>query len=325
MVAISPSLCSCHVSNQWQWLGITMIDGPRAAVSADDLLAFLAVVRTGRYTTAATSMGVAHTTVARRVETLESALGARVLTRGLGGWEVTALGERVAQSAEQVERAVAALRRPPGALEGVVRLAATDGFSGFIAAPAIAALRRSHPAVSLEIVAATRRAALQRSGVDLEVVVGKPHVHRAERVHLADYALALYASRDYLKTAGVPVTLADLGRHSLVYFIESMLQVDALDDARRHLPPMTDAVTSTNVYVHLDATRAGAGVGLLPAFLADRHPDLVRILPGEFGVVLPYWLVCHPEALRQPTVLAFIAAMRERIAAVQLDLLGARP
>jgi DNA-binding transcriptional LysR family regulator len=101
-----------------------------------------------------------------------------------------------------------------------------------------------------------------------------------------------------------------------------MLQVDALDVARRAAPEMIDAVSSTNVYVHVDATRAGAGFGLLPAFLADRHDDLVRLFPDEIDEHLPYWLVCRPEALRQTTVLVFIEALRARIAAVEHELLG---
>src|SRR4029453_14310072 len=114
----------------------------------------------------------------------------------------------------------------------------------------------------------------------------------------------------------------DLAGAPLVYFIESMLQVDVLDDARHIIPEMADAVTSTNVYVHVEATRAGAGFGLLPAFLADRHDDLVRLFADEIDEHLPYWLVCRPEALRQPTVLAFIAALRARIPAVEDELLG---
>ena len=190
--------------------------------------------------------------------------------------------------------------------------------------PAIVAVRRAHPDVSLEIVAATRRAAAQRVGVDLEVVVGRPHVHRAEAVHLADYALGLYASRSFLERNGTPETTRDLAGAPLVYFIESMLQVDALDVARRAAPDMVDAVSSTNVYVHVDATRAGAGFGLLPAFLADPHDDLVRLFPDEIDERLPYWLVCRPEALRQPIVLAFIDALHARAAAVEPELLGTR-
>ncbi|MFF2272107.1 LysR family transcriptional regulator [Agromyces sp. NPDC058136] len=299
-----------------------MIPAPRPAPNPDDLLVFLAVARSGRYTTAGAALGINHTTVGRRIESLEQSLGGRVLVRGSAGWALTALGEQALVAAEGVEQALRGLDPEAAALAGVVRLSATDGFSGFIAAPAIVALRREHPEVSLEMVAATRRAAMQRVGVDLEVVVGRPHVHRAEASHLADYTLGLYASRGYLERHGTPAGVAELSGRPLVYFIESMLQVDALDDARRAVPRMVDAVSSTNVYVHIDATRAGAGIGLLPAFLADQHDDLVRLMPDEVEVRLPYWMVIHPEALRQPLVLAYITALRARVEEVRPALLG---
>ena len=296
---------------------------PRRPPSADDLIVLLAVAREGRYTGAAERLGLNHTTIARRIESLEQSLGGRVLARGAAGWVLTPLGEHALAAAEDVERAMRRLSPDDApALAGVVRLSATDGFSGFIAAPAMAALRARHPDVSLEIVAATRRAAQQRVGVDLEVVVGRPHVQRAEAIHLGDYVLGLYASRDFLDRVGVPASMADLEGAPLVYFIESMLQVDALDEARRSTRGMVDAVSSTNVYVHVDATRAGAGYGLLPAFLADPHDDLVRLFADEVEERLPYWLVCRPEALRQPTALAYIGALRARMAEAADALLG---
>jgi DNA-binding transcriptional LysR family regulator len=295
---------------------------PRRTPSADDLIVLLAVAREGRYTGAASRLGLNHTTVARRIESLEQALGGRVLARGAAGWVLTPLGEHALAAAEEVEQAMRRLSPDAPTLGGVVRLSATDGFSGFIAAPAMAALRERHPDVSLEIVAATRRAAQQRVGVDLEVVVGRPHVQRAEAIHLGDYVLGLYASRGFLERAGTPESVDDLAGEPLVYFIESMLQVDALDAARRSTRGMVDAVSSTNVYVHVDATRAGAGFGLLPAFLADPHDDLVRLFPDRIEERLPYWLVCRPEALRQPTALAFIAALRARMAEAADALLG---
>jgi DNA-binding transcriptional LysR family regulator len=305
-----------------QVMSVTPLPGRRP--SPDDLLVLLAVARAGRYTAAAAELGLNHTTIARRIGSLEDALGGRVLARGAAGWVLTPLGEHAITAAEGVEQALVSLTPEAPRLSGVVRLSATDGFSGFIASPAIVAVRREHPDVSLEVVAATRRAAQQRVGVDLEVVVGRPHVQRAEATHLADYALGLYASREFLERYGVPASPAALAGAPLVYFIESMLQVDALDEARRSVPGMVDAVSSTNVYVQLDATRAGAGFGLLPSFLADRHDDLVRLFAGEIDARLPYWLVSRPEALRQPTVLTFIQAMRARIAIVEDDLLGRR-
>ncbi len=254
-------------------------------------------------------------------------MGGRVLARVAGGWELTDLGRGALTAAETVETAVRSLAADPAgqrALDGVVRISATDGFSAYIAAPAAAAVQRMHPKVAVEIVATTRRATQQRSGLDVEVVVGEPRVRRAKALRLCDYRLGLYASRDYLDEHGAPTDVADLQRFPLVYFIDSMLQVDDLDLAASFAPAMRESVTSTNVFVHVEATRASAGIGLLPCFMADRHRDLVRILAQQVSAQLSYWLVARAEALRRPEVAAVVDAIRERVRDQQDVLLGLR-
>ncbi|CAA9266683.1 MAG: Transcriptional regulator, LysR family [uncultured Arthrobacter sp.] len=118
----------------------------------DDLLVLLEVSRSTRFTAAAQALGLNHTTVARRIAALEKALGGRVLARATSGWELTELGAQAVLVAEQVEAAVGALGpggRAPDPITGVVRMTATDGFSAYIAAPAVARLRREHPGLSV--------------------------------------------------------------------------------------------------------------------------------------------------------------------------------
>ncbi len=291
----------------------------------DDLLVLLAVSRSAKYTTAAQALGLNHTTVSRRIAALEKALGGRVLARAAGGWELTDLGARAVQVAERVEAVVGTLGAAgtaPDPITGVVRMTATDGFSAYIAAPAVARLRRDHPGLSVEVVTMTRRALQQRSGLDIEVVVGEPQVHRAEALRLGDYMLGMYASRAYLDEHGTPATVAELNEHPLVYFVDSMLQVDDLDAPRRLVPGMRDALTSTNVFVHVEATRAGAGIGFLPCFMGDLHTDLVRLLPAEIAELLPYWMVLRPDSLRRPAVAAVVQGLREQMAEHREWLLG---
>ncbi|HAM26474.1 MAG TPA: LysR family transcriptional regulator [Microbacteriaceae bacterium] len=298
---------------------------PAQPPNPDDLLVLLAVARTGRFTTAAESLGLNHTTVSRRITALEKTLAGRVLSRTVGGWELTDLGARAVQAAENVESAVAMLGGPtekPNQLSGVVRISATDGFSAYIAAPAIAALQRDHPLLSVEIVTVTRRALQHRSGLDIEVVVGEPQAHRAEAFRLGYYMLGMYASRNYLTEHGTPATVEELTTHPLVYFVDSMLLVDDLDAPRRLVPSMRDSISSTNVFVHVEATRAGAGIGFLPCFMADRHADLVRLLPDDFKEQLPYWMVLRPDSLRQPAVAAVVDALRRQTVAFKQSLIG---
>lgn len=294
-------------------------------VNPDDLLVLLAVARSAKFTTAAQTLGLNHTTVSRRIAALEKALGGRVLAKAAGGWELTELGARAVRAAEQVETVMGTLGpagQAPDPITGVVRMTATDGFSAYIAAPAVAALRREHPGLSVEIITMTRRALQQRSGLDIEVVVGEPQVHRAEAVRLGDYRLGMYASRAYLAEHGIPASVGELQAHPLVYFVDSMLQVDDLDAPRRLVPAMRDALTSTNVFVHVEATRAGAGVGFLPCFMGDRHQDLVRLLPDRIGELLPYWMVLRRDSLRRPAVAAVVQALREQMEVERPALLG---
>ena len=291
----------------------------------NDLLVLLAVSRTAKFTTAAHNLGLTHSTVSRRIAALEKSLGGRVLARSDDGWELTDLGERAVAVAEQMETAVAELESPGQGLEtvsGVVRMTATDGFSAYVASPAVAKLRRRHPGLSVEIVTVTRQALQQRSGLDIEVVVGEPRVHRAEAVELGDYELGLYASRDYLAANGTPASVEEVSDHRLVYFVDSMLQVDDLDAPRRLFPEMKDALTSTNVFVHVEATRAGAGIGFLPCFMADRHPDLVRLFPDSVAERLPYWMVLRPDSMRRPAIAAVVQGLKDEMLAHQDALEG---
>ena len=291
----------------------------------NDLLVLLAVSRTAKFTTAAHNLGLTHSTVSRRIAALEKSLGGRVLARSDDGWELTDLGERAVAVAEQMETAVAELESPgqgPETVSGVVRMTATDGFSAYVASPAVAKLRRRHPGLSVEIVTVTRQALQQRSGLDIEVVVGEPRVHRAEAIELGDYELGLYASRDYLAANGTPASVEEVSDHRLVYFVDSMLQVDDLDAPRRLFPEMKDALTSTNVFVHVEATRAGAGIGFLPCFMADRHPDLVRLFPDSVAERLPYWMVLRPDSMRRPAIAAVVHGLKDEMLAHQAALEG---
>ncbi|WP_329064153.1 LysR family transcriptional regulator [Amycolatopsis sp. NBC_01480] len=297
-------------------LGWGMRIGTRR-VSADDLLILLEVARSGRLTRAAEVLGFSHTTVARRIESLERALGGKVLIRTTTGWDLTPLGQQALRTAERVDQAMHELDAGDGdaQLDDVVRLSTPDAFSVLVAAPAAARLNSRHPRLRIEIVSATRPAAAHRSGLDIEVVIGEPRVLRADAVKLASYTLGLFGSHEYLAAHGAPGSVPELTAHGLVYFIPSMLQIDDLDVGRRIVPEMRDAVTSTNVFAHVAATRAGAGLGLLPTFLAERHDDLVRVLPAEVTATVDYWLVTRTEALRRPAVAATVAQLKDAAAA----------
>jgi len=292
----------------------TLSDEP----SVDALLTFLAVARLGRYTAAADVLQVNHSTVSRRISGLEAALGGRVLVRTAGGWEVTDLGRRAVAIAERIEESMRELvEEAPGAagaLSGVVRVAAPDAFTAVILAPAMAELRRDHPNLAVELIAVTQRARQHRSGVDLEIVAGRPRVLRAYATPVFSYSLRLYAAPAYLIAHGTPEQWTDLARHPLIYYVESALEVDELDRALQELPPSPPSLRSTSVFAHVEATAAGAGIGLLPDFAADADPRLVRVLAGSWAHPLAYWAVARDEGRRNAAVASALGTIADAIA-----------
>lgn len=298
----------------------------------EGLITFLSVARLGRYTAAAKSLGINHSTVSRRIADLEKALGGKVLARGPHGWELTELGGRAMQAAEQAERSLQELSSLTRGsddlrLSGIVRIAAPDAFTFYLAIPALAELQIREPGLGIEVITATQQVRQRRSGVDIEVVVGEPTVNKAVTHKVLSYRLCLYATKEYLKRMGTPTTIADLADHRINYYIETALQVDELDLGARRIPAYREGISSTSVFAHVASTLAGAGIGLLPDYVAT-DPRLIRILPDEYLHEVSYWAVIREENIRNASVRACLTAMIEESQAEKFRLrsvTGMRP
>lgn len=292
---------------------------------ADDLRHLLALARTGRLVAAASALGVDHTTVARRISALEKAIGVRLVERGADGWELTDIGRSVAESASPIEEAIenvanAATGSSSASLRGTVRVTAPDGFGALFVAPALTCVQRANPQLNIELITATRELALHQSGFDLAVAVGSPAGSRLVTEKLTDYSLSLYAAAGYLSEHGVPETIESLRNHVLIFYTGSMLRVGDLD-LERHLPGVTAQFSSTNIFAHLEATRAGGGIGVLPDFVARRCPELTQL--GSFGVDmrLSFYLAARRESVSRQVVRVISRSVKDEVEARRAELL----
>lgn len=294
-------------------------------VSTDDLRYLLAVARVGRMTSAATLLGVDHTTVRRRLDRLEVSLGARLLDRGVDGWALTAIGrevvERVSALEGMVEQVVAAASGDD-AVRGTVRVAAPDGFGATFAAPALAGVHARHPGISVELVTSTRPLTLRGSGFDLAVTIGSTAGARVQSEPLTEYALRLYAAPHYLERRPPIRVLADLEGHDLVFYVDALLTVHELDLAPV-LGGMRLGFGSTSVFAQVEATRASAGIGLLHAFMGQDAPGLVPVLPGAVDFRLQFTLSMRPDSPAVDAIAIVRQALHEEVAARRGELVPA--
>lgn len=294
-------------------------------VRADDFRYLSAIARTGTRRSAALDLGVDHTTVSRRIHALEKTLDVRLIERGAVGWELTDIGRAVADRARAIEETLqeavdAAVGDSGSTLRGRVRVTAPDGFGTLIVAPALARLRMLHKDLSVELLTATRQMNLQQSGFDVAIAVGATVNSRLVSETISTYSMGIYATAEYVDRYGAPASVDEVRNHPIIFFVDSLLQVGDLD-LERHLPGATASFMSTNIFAHVEATRAGGGIGLLPAFMAGRHPDLVRLLPKEVDVRLVFSLAARRESLTNPTVRAVRDAIHAEAARRQGELL----
>lgn len=281
----------------------------------NDLRAFLAVARTARLTTAAARLGMDHTTVGRRIAALETGLGARLFDRSPQGYALTPHGERLMPTAERIESltltAAADLGEADQAVTGVVRIGAPEGFGSYVLAPLLAPLADAHPGLDIQLVAISGVLSLSKREADIAVTLSAPREGRLVSRKLTDYGLSLYAAPSYLDARPPIRTRADMQGQRFVGYIEDLLYSPELDYMQAPDVDIHVSVQSSNLIAQLQATLAGAGLCVLPDFIATKQPGLVRVLPDAVQLERSLWLVVHAD-LRN---LARIRVVTDMIAA----------
>lgn len=294
--------------------------------SPDDLLILLTVARLGRFNAVAETLGTTHTTISRRILALDKQLGGRTLERSPHGWELTELGSRAVAAAEAIEATLGSLAGAISdgehSLSGMVRISTSDGFGAQFVAPALVRLQQENPLLDVEMLSATRKVSQNRSGVDLEVVVGRMEVTSVQPIFLTNYFLRLYASPGYVRSRGLPTALDDVREHGFVSYVESALQVAELGHRSSQLPAPKTSFQATSIFAQLEAVRRGAGIGLLPNFMVADNPEFVPVLPELFQRQLPIWAVARPESLRSASVRAVVEALKAEVSG-RRDVLAA--
>ena len=283
----------------------------------NDLRAFLAVARSGRLTAAAARLGVDHSTLSRRIAAIEHMLKAKLFDRSPSGYTLTDEGRRLLPIGEEMERlaigAGEAVGGSSASVAGTVRIGSPEGFGSYFLAPRIAGLTDRHPRLKIQLVAAPAVFSLARRDADIVISVSRPPAGRLTVSRLIDYDLGLYAAPAYLAGAPALDSSGDLFRHRFVSYIGELLHFPELDFLQHVAPGGTTSVESSNLVAQLRATLAGAGLCVLPAFLAGEEAGLVRVLPGEISLTRSLWLTVHQDLAELARVRAAVRFIKDEV------------
>lgn len=279
-------------------------------LTSEQLRIFLAVIRDGSTLAAARRTGVDHSTVSRRLASLETTIGARLFDRSPRGLTPTAAGLALIPDAERVESALLAaagsVARSDAEVSGTVRLATPEIFGTYLVAPRIGTLSQQYPRLTLELAPESRSISLSKREADIAIMLRRPPQGRLVARKLTDYRLGLYAARSYLDAHGPIPTPADLVRHGFVSYIDELAAYPELVVLDAMLPGATVCFRSSSSAAQHAAVAAGAGLGMLHVFGADQDPRLVRLFADDLETRRSYWLVMHADMRRLPRVRAVV-------------------
>jgi DNA-binding transcriptional LysR family regulator len=262
--------------------------------------------------------------VSRAVLALEEQLGQQLFQRTTRRVTTTRVGlslfDRVAP---QLESLAGALRDLPEAGQepsGLLRLSATADLGSMVLAEAATRFTQRYPQAEVEVALTDRLVDLVREGFDLalRLTTSKPKSSSLVARKVGTVVLQLYAAPSYLARRPAPKAPAAVAEHDWVSY--TTLPIALTSAGARRVVNVVPRLRGNDMFFVREALKAGAGLGVLPTFLADAavtSGDLVRVLP-EWVVFSSNVLLVRPAHRQAPRK---VQAFQELL----LELLRQRP
>ena len=270
----------------------------------DKLRIFHSVAAAGSLTHAGEQLHLSQSAVSRQIRALEESLNTTLFHRHARGLILTEQGELLfdATSAMSKRRdsASARIRDSEEEVFGELRVTTTTGFGSLWLAPRLPALYAKYPELKIDLILDERVLDLPMREADVAIRMKEPSQADLIRRRLMGVNMRLYALPEYLDANGMPERIEDLTNHRLICQNVTSTQVSAGAILVRELISydIPSTLTVNNYFGVLQAVLAGLGIGVLPDYVIEDFPAIVRVLPEIESGEIPVFLA-FPEELRQ--------------------------
>lgn len=270
----------------------------------DKLRIFHAVADAGSLTHAGESLNLSQSAVSRQIRALEESLHTTLFHRHARGLILTEQGELLFDATssmnKRLETAAARIRDSEDEVFGELRVTTTTAFGTLWLAPRLGKLYDKYPDLKIEMMLEERVLDLPMREADVAIRMKEPSQADLIRRRLMNIRMRLYATAEYLERAGTPERLEDFGEHRLISQSLTAPQVGAGATLVQSLlaQDIRSTLTVNSYYGVLQSVLSHLGIGVLPDYLTDDFPNLVRVLPDVESGEVPVFLA-YPEELRQ--------------------------
>jgi len=277
-----------------------------ADLSWDEFRLVKAIADSRSLTGAAEALGLNHSTVFRRLAALESAVGSHLFERSRSGYEPTAAGDAMialatvmADSIVEFERRIAGRDVKPA---GCLRVTTNELIAHHFLPAVMPQFRTQYPEMVLELILCHQVLNLSRRDADVAIRLTNdpPETLVGRRVCAVRWSLycgrTLMASLGSERAESLPFVgyCENFGPPSIRRWIET------------HVRPGRIAAKVNSVHHVFRLAVHNFGVALLPCFIGDASPDLMRIDQPLPDLDVGLWILTHSDLRRSARVRAFM-------------------
>jgi DNA-binding transcriptional LysR family regulator len=281
----------------------------------DDLRYFLGVSERRSVSGAAKVLNVNHSTVLRRLASLEKKLGVRLFDRLPTGYVMTAAGEELRNELRGVkDRIEAAQRNLTGrdlALTGALHVTTTDTLLRGLLMPYLAEFRALHPGIQMQLVITNTFLTLTKREADIAIRPANEVPENLVGRRVGRIRTAIYASDGYLKQRPPKRRWAEYDWVAPGKGLSHLRQARWL---KQHVPDERIAMRVDSLIGMVDAVRHGIGVGMLLCLLADDEKNLVRLAEPADALDTDLWILIHRDVRRVARIKALSGFLYKRLA-----------
>jgi len=282
----------------------------------DNLQTILAIRRSGSIGGAARAMRINYSTVNRRLSAYEEALGSKLFERTANGQICTLSGMRICDAAERMEETLAAAERSvigsDANMEGELRITLSASLFQTLMAPIFSAFTKRHPDIGLTLNFTRDLSNLGKREADIAFRFSNNPPESLVGVRITNCAQSIYASRQYINANPDPKSRHWIGRKDgtrLPAWVRNSSEPAA---AIKH--NVLDNLAKQHMAVH------GMGMTILPCFLGDQNPSLIRMPSASVFPGRDLWILTHEDIRKTAKVRALLEFSREQLKA-KSDLL----
>jgi LysR family transcriptional regulator, regulator for bpeEF and oprC len=248
---------------------------------------FVQVVKSGSFSRAAEALKIPKSTVSKGLTKLEKDSGTKLLLRTTRSQTLTAEGrifyDACLGAIESIENAHKSLYGNENLLTGTIKLTAPEDLGTEVIAPAVAALSQKYHGLSFQLIYTGEIIDLVKEGYDLAVRIGKLNESSLKVKKIGELKLILVASPAYLKNRNKISKPENLKEHDcLALSLKSeWTQWQLKSHTGSVQVSVKSRLASNQMSTLIKAAISGAGIALVPAYLAQRYlksEKLVRVL-----------------------------------------------